>query len=168
MRAGGTFVKDYYLGGYSFNYFSPTENFLQGSKGLQAVVAGDALVATFSIYLTQSTDSTVKMLFALGDVSSDGTPQQHWTTAGAEISLREADVGAKVPKNVPILNTRGMTFSSSPPPSPSPSPPPESPPPSSCTLEGVAYDGCTETSDAGLPMTLYFTKTGDTLNGAIK
>lgn len=136
---------------------------------LKAVVAGDALISTASFFLPagQSLGSKLYLLFALGDVASDGTPLRHWSTAYARVDVLAADVGATVPATVPVLNTRGMKPATGPPICNNTTP---VAPTNPCTVNGVSYDGCTTTSDGGMPYTHYYTYNAGTktLSGAIK
>jgi len=79
FRAGASILTYYYSGYYSY---SAT---LQGMSLLssQAAASTTALTATFSLVLPAAyTPAALDVIFAHGNVASDGTPQQHSVRKG--------------------------------------------------------------------------------------
>ncbi|KAL4448480.1 hypothetical protein ABPG75_005699 [Micractinium tetrahymenae] len=192
----GATTASYKLNGQAFSLFKPNPGFLATASSLNAACitavpavpccaqAGGALVTVFDILLPYSFQlqawkagkiptrpvraagdddtpySSITFMMALGDVSGT-TMQQHWLTAGLSIPFSLANVGAAVPAASPVINKGAGPFI----PQATAAPPP--PPGATCVLEGVAYQACQTTTDAGFSYSQFYSIEGSTLKVGI-
>ncbi|KAL4438192.1 hypothetical protein ABPG77_010553 [Micractinium sp. CCAP 211/92] len=129
--------------------------------------------------LLQAAPSTLSFLFAMGDVNAVGAMMRHWVTARVFIPYTAADLDATVDPDTPVLNRgagpKGLPPASPPPPAGAVSPPPPPAPPlptcqpsEPCCLNGVKYDACQTTTNAGFSYSQFYAVSGGALRVGIK